>query len=86
MIHSAFIRHRKQRESEQRSVREREREAGEGSEVESTFIRADSIRFRAAFQEIRLECVVIPLGSSLYPASFTTLPRLSSSMRASLDQ
>lgn len=29
MIHSAFIRHRKQRESEQRSVRERERERPE---------------------------------------------------------
>lgn len=65
-------------EREQRS----QTEPGEQSEWESTFIRADSVGFQAALQEIRLECVVIPLGSLLYPDSFTTLPCLSSSMCA----
>merc|ERR1712035_78418 len=62
---------------------ESERGRRRESEGESTFIRADSIGFQAALREISLECVVIPPGSPLYPASFTTLPRLSLSMRAS---
>lgn len=75
MIRSAFIRPRKQSERESRENRYRERECA--------FIRADSIGFQAALQEIRLESVVIPPGSPLYPASFTMLPLLSSSVCAS---
>lgn len=83
MIRSAFIRPRKQSERESGGVRERQ-ETREGERRgESTFIRADSIGFQAALREIRLECVVIPPGSPLYPASFRTLPRLSLSMRTS---
>lgn len=47
------------------------------------FIRSVSIRFQEALPEIRPECVVIPPGSPLDPASFTTLPSLSLSMHAS---
>lgn len=58
-----------------RKASERESRGGE-----STFIREDGIAFQAALQEIRLRRVVIPPGSPQYPASFTTPPRLSSSM------
>lgn len=74
LIHSAFIRAGKQRE------RKREREG-----VGGAFIRSVSIRFQEALPEIRLECVVIPPGSPLYPASFTMLPSLSLSTHARIN-